>query len=46
MSSAELKPGDWVTIDGLKTETALEMYELIQRTRDRGYILPRTDIPI
>lgn len=32
--------------DGLKTETALEMYELIQRTRDRSYILPRTDIPI
>ena len=32
--------------EGRTTETALEMFELIRRTRDRSYILPRTDIPI
>lgn len=32
--------------EGRKTETALEMFELIERTRERSYILPRADIPI
>jgi hypothetical protein len=32
--------------DALTTQTPLEMFNLIQATRERSYILPRADIPI